>query len=423
MRKSLTLLSFLLAFSVYPLLGQNFSGRYIFSRAGETLTLVLQQDAKGTITGTLSSTKGTQYKIEGEIEEELAVGLCSSDQGAVYFEAEIEGNTLNFTMIELDENNEPKSDQFQPLQFVRQTTAAGGVRPDKPQEQQARDSGAQPPSTVHREAARGTPARAADTVNDSQMGISFAPPAGWKAQKQEGGYILGSTTHKGFILIMGHSFSSLGQMNEEASQGLVDENQGIELRPSTVPQPFQKNGLAAEFDGFVQGREARAFAIGLLSPQGGGVTILAAVEKAGYTEAYPQFVRAIASSLVFSAPQADSSLMRYFAGKYYSYSSGSTLYGSAGTERQVMLCPNGVYFDSYEFSASGAGGGQNWGGAQQKRGAARWSIRGNKSSGVITIISPSGETREVRYQVTGEDGVLLIDGIKFAFAGAAECDR
>ncbi len=47
--------------------------------------------------------------------------------------------------------------------------------------------------------------------------------------------------------------------------------------------------------------------------------------------------------------------MRYFAGDYYSYSSGSTLSGGAGTERTVTLCPDGLYRDSYEFSASGTG--------------------------------------------------------------------
>jgi hypothetical protein len=263
------------------------------------------------------------------------------------------------------------------------------------------------------------PAGRAEVIKDPEMGISFSAPPGWKAQKQDNTYWLGSDTQKGFILIMPHSFNSLDQMEEEASQGLVDEANGIELIPSSITEPFQKNGLAAEFRGVVQGREARAYAIGLISPQGGGVTIIAAVEDAAYSEAYPRFVRQIASSVAFLTPQADFSLMRYFAGKYYSYTGGSTITGSAGTERQVMLCPDGRYFDSSEFSASG----EEWGGAQQAGNAARWRIQGNKTQGVITLVFPEGGTRSVRYQVTGEEGVILFDGIKFAYAGAPECGR
>ena len=110
--------------------------------------------------------------------------------------------------------------------------------------------------------------------------------------------------------------------------------------------------------------------------------------------------------------------MRYFQGKYYSYSSGSTITGSSGTERQVMLCSNGAFFDSYESSASGQGG---WGGASARQGRARWAIRGSRTEGVITIIHPDGASTRVSYRVTGEEGVILFNGIKFAFAGAAEC--
>jgi len=251
------------------------------------------------------------------------------------------------------------------------------------------------------------------------MGISFSAPAGWKAQKQGNAFWLGSDTLKGFILIMEHSYGTLDQMQEEASQGILDEASGIELIPSSVSEPFQKNGLAAEFRGVIQGMEARAYAVGLISPQGGGVTIIAAVEEASYSETYPRAVRQIASSVAFTAPRADNSLMRYFAGKYYSYTGGSTITGGAGTERQVMLCPDGRYFDSSEFSASG----QDWGGARQSGNAARWKIQGNKTQGTITLVFPGGEQRSVRYQVTGEEGVILFDGIKFAFAGAPECGR
>jgi len=265
-----------------------------------------------------------------------------------------------------------------------------------------------------------------DSVSDPGMGIVFIPPEGWKAQKLQDGYVLGSDTLKGLILIMPHGYNSLEEMGMEASEGIVDEEQGIELAPLSTIQPFGQNGLSGEFGGTVQGQPAKAYAVGLLSPKGGGVTILAFVETASYTRAYPQAVRSLAGSMRFQASKTaeaasggtDGSLMQYFAGKYYSYSSGSTMYGGSGTERQVMLCPDGRYYDTYESSASGQG---EWGAAHSRQGSARWSIQGNKSQGVITLAYPDGQSKQIRYQVTGEDGVILFEGIKFAFAGAPEC--
>jgi len=272
-------------------------------------------------------------------------------------------------------------------------------------------------------------------ISDREMGISFLVPDGWKAVKQGGGYLMGSDTLKGFILILPHGYPSLEAMGAEAEQGILDEDSGILLHPASELRKFGGNGLQGEFRGTIQERDATAYAVGLLSPKGGGVTILSAVESASFSEAYRQFARSIASSLTFGAaaaggggaggsgpaaagPATDASLMRYFEGKYYSYSGGSTISGGAGTERRVMLCANGFFFDSSEFSASGTG---QWGAVSSSRGRARWAIQGDKIRGVITILRPDGSTQRVRYQVTGESGVILFDGITFAFEGAAEC--
>jgi hypothetical protein len=260
------------------------------------------------------------------------------------------------------------------------------------------------------------------------MGISFLPPSGWIAQKQGGAFLLGSNAYKGFILIQPHSFSGLNQMAEEAGQGIVEEDSGIRLMLVSQFQAFGSNGLAGDFEGSVQGRPTRAFAIGLLSPKGGGVTILAAVESGSYTKDYPGFVRSIASGLKFveappsrpagSSGSSNAALIKYFTGEYYSYSSGSTLSGGAGTERTVTLCPDGIYRDSYEFSASGSG----WGRADSQQGAARWSIQGDQSRGVITVIYADGQTKRVSYQTLSKDqGTILFDEVKFAYAGAPKC--
>lgn len=426
MRKALISVSILGMIVATSAFGQNYRGTYAMTSGGVTLTLVLEQDAAGRITGSLSSTKGTRFRLEGKIEEEIATGTCSGPSGESYFEAEFEDGKLIFTTVEVGAAGEGSS---RSLEFVRTSGSGTKTAPQATAAPAPKSASAPRPQTqAQAPAPAPKPADGGKRVSDAQMGISFVPPPGWIAQRQGEGLLLGSNTHKGFILIMPHSFTGLNQMTEEAGQGIVEEDSGIQLMPASRFQAFGSNGISGDFEGMVQGRRARAFAIGLLSPRGGGVTILAAVESGSYTQDYPGFVRSIASGLKFDAAQSsapggsgaasDAGLMKYFAGEYYSYSSGATLSGGAGTERTVTLCPDGLYRDSYEFSASGSG----WGGVNSQRGAARWSVQGDQSRGVITVSYANGQTKRVSYQVLSKgEQTILFDGVKFAYAGAPKC--
>lgn len=257
--------------AVSLVLGQDYRGTYRMTSGAVTLTLTLDQEASGRITGTLLSTKGTRFQLEGTITEGVATGTCSGDAGQSFFEAEFEDGKLIFTLVEVNPNGEGSS---RSLEFERDTST-GTKQPPLP-----------------------------------------GPPAG----------------------------RGNGQPMSPKP-------------PSAVTPP--------------------------------------------------------------TSSQTDTTLMRYFAGDYYSYSSGSTLSGGAGTERTVTLCPDGLYRDSYEFSASGTG---SWGGVNSQRGAARWSIEGDQNRGVITVTYGNGQTKKIRYQVVSKDeGAILFEGIKFAFAGAPKC--
>jgi len=273
MRKVLVLVLVMEFLAVGVALGEGYRGTYVAKSGGVTLTLVLNQDASGRIAGTLSSTDGTRFGLEGAVQEGIAVGTCTGAAGQSFFEAEFDGEKLVFTMVEADANGEVAS---RSLEFVR--TATGG-----------------------KQKAPSSPA--------PSEGAASKPPA----------------------------------------------------YPDTVATP---------------------------PPE---------------------------------AAETATSLMRYFAGEYYSYSSGSTIYGSAGTERTVTLCPDGRYRDSYEFSASGTGE-SAWGGVNSQKGAARWTIQGDQTRGVIIVSYAGGQTKRIPFQVVSKDeGAILFDGIKFAYAGAPKC--
>jgi hypothetical protein len=119
-----------------------------------------------------------------------------------------------------------------------------------------------------------------------------------------------------------------------------------------------------------------------------------------------------------SAPPAgpsDPALQQAMAGEYYSY--------SGSTERKLMLCANGTFFDSRESSYSGSFGTNQggWGAASAGAGSGNYAIQGNQQSGTITFSYKSGKRSTARFQSTGERGCYSFDGTTFCYSGAARC--
>lgn len=441
-RRTACILIGIIAFSAASF-AQNFKGTYTMTSGTTKLTLVLNQAAGGQVTGTLSSSTGAVFQLNGKIEEDIAMGTCQGQAGTSQFEASFEGSLLIFTLMETSPSGEVNS---RSLEFSRAgggpsasdalglPPAAPGTAAPKPRGQGQAPAVPRPSNPSPAPSAPPQPSGGGNVISVPEMGISFAIPAGWNGQKQNDAIYLTSTSYKGFIVITRHAYKDLQQMANEASQGIIDETTNTRLMPVSQLQPFGKNGMVAEFSGTAQGQKARTFAIGLLSPQGGGVTIMAATEAASYSSDYSDLVLAIAGSLSFmsgsvpggpaaAAPQAggatDTSLMGYFAGEYYSYSSGSTISGGAGTERTLTLCPDGNYRDSSEFSASGTG---DWGAVNAQAGWGRWTIQGDKNQGTIFVAYPNGRSKRIPYRVVSkQEQTVSFDGVTYAFAGNPKC--
>ncbi|RMI25490.1 MAG: hypothetical protein D6681_01460 [Calditrichaeota bacterium] len=102
-----------------PQPSNSYTGTYTLNSQGVVLTLVLQQDAQGNVLGSLTSTTGGQFRVEGTLQDGAAVGTCYDQQGGVYFEAHLQGNQLLFTMIEPGANGMPDYTRSRQLVFVR----------------------------------------------------------------------------------------------------------------------------------------------------------------------------------------------------------------------------------------------------------------------------------------------------------------
>jgi hypothetical protein len=116
---------------------------------------------------------------------------------------------------------------------------------------------------------------------------------------------------------------------------------------------------------------------------------------------------------------SDPQMTQAIAGEYYSY--------AGSTEKKIMFCPEGTFFDSSESSYSGAGtdslGNQTmaWGNASQNQGSGQWAIQGSAQSGTITLVYKSGKRVQVKYQAGPEKGCYSFDGTTFCYSGPARC--
>jgi hypothetical protein len=114
----------------------------------------------------------------------------------------------------------------------------------------------------------------------------------------------------------------------------------------------------------------------------------------------------------------DPDLQGWITGTYYYFSSSMVV--SAASERSLVLCADGRFRTSGEFSASGTNAA--WGAASQGENGGRWTISGDRQAGTITLTFGSGTTQSVRYQVDSQaEQTMFFNQTKFAYAGVAEC--
>ena len=117
---------------------------------------------------------------------------------------------------------------------------------------------------------------------------------------------------------------------------------------------------------------------------------------------------------------SDAGLMRQMSATYYSFSSAG-VGSSGGTERRVVLCPDGSYHSGSESGYSGGAGTTGaWGTANQRKGQGTWRIVGNTQQGTLTTISSDGKPTEYPYRSCGQ-GCYYFGNTKFAIEGPARC--
>ena len=136
------------------------------------------------------------------------------------------------------------------------------------------------------------------------LGIDLDLPEGWEAQAAATGFLLAHPDFSGAIAVMAHEHDSQTALQAAARRGLREMGQvALQLRGTLAP--FQENGQQGTFEGIAEGKQVQAHAVFLLSPYGGGVTVLIPLPNGIAPGPYIDLATTIAKGIRFQ-PRIDS---------------------------------------------------------------------------------------------------------------------
>ncbi len=258
-----------------------------------------------------------------------------------------------------------------------------------------------------------------DKVKNDEWGMRFTVPAGWTSRLTESGYVIGSNTEKGLILLLPNEAASLEEIRRGAREGITEAG-GTQLHLAGETKSFRKDGLAANYEGTLQGKKAKAYAIGLLSPHGIGAIVMVLVEPQSYTPEHTNAVESLARSISFYKPpispialdwkqKLNGCRLSYFS----RYSSGSS--GGYTSETTIDLCSQGFFrYNLNDETVWNAAPGTLTGGYAMKygKGSGTWRVIAQNGEPILQLDYYNGTVASYTLG-TNEKGRTYLDGARY----------
>lgn len=260
------------------------------------------------------------------------------------------------------------------------------------------------------------------TLVDRDRGVQFVIPPGWSSQKSDAGFTLTDANATNVLLLLYHRSSTVEDMRQEAELGISEDEVTLSLFGDVVP--FGTAGIAAEYRGSINREEAGGYAIGLLAPGGGGVTIvsLAAAEAFGaeqreQAEALARSVRFTATSLARKPAEWNKKLAGVRLLYLSAYTSGTS--GGHNQRREINLCADKRFTLSGESVVSVYVPGATTGGAERDQAEGVWNVVSGLGEVILELRCSDGTIR--RFGVSERDGKVLLDGTSYMATADAGC--
>jgi len=245
-------------------------------------------------------------------------------------------------------------------------------------------------------------------LGDADAGFSFVPPPRFAAARHGARFVLSSDEDPGLLIVVPHDAPDAAALAAQLAEGWVEEHVALH---AAAPPAADTDGVLAELSGRVHDGDARALALGVLRPGGGGVLLLALVTAAHWQpRRYDAFLRMLARSLRWpdgSAPDADplAPLRAWLTGRTL-LSLGAPAAGGVfdtwGQRRELRLGEDGRFESLGLLGATG------------RRATGRWRLLREGGGAALELYDDDGGVAHVRVEA-GDEGTFL-DGVRF-YAG------
>ena len=240
-------------------------------------------------------------------------------------------------------------------------------------------------STSASTAPQGPPA--SNEIDDPQWGVRFRIPPGWQlGQQEEGSWVLVSATVPGAVVVSELEVHSLDELRRVVAGEIVD--QGIRLTPGNGSEAVGPEGLGVEVTGTLGDAPVQGYAVGVVSPHGPGLTILAVTEPGRYEPAHREAARLLGESVRFRAPAVaggaaaggsaaggDNRWQAQLSGqRLVRLGRSGTTGGGSQNRTTVTLCRDGRGGYLYTYSMAMDVGGVFGNSSQRDEGEGRWEV-------------------------------------------------
>ncbi|QLG46222.1 hypothetical protein [Costertonia aggregata] len=251
-----------------------------------------------------------------------------------------------------------------------------------------------------------------------KLGLSFEIPEGWSGQEIENGYLMGSDTTLGFILVTTHDLTTKSAIEKELSQK-------FEIGPNSVLFPvgdfedIDSKTVGNTFTGTISGSNAKAFICVVLNDNGLGLTVISAATETLFSNILRDKGLEVAKSAYFEGNQQETSnttqnsgandWVKKFSNCRLTYMESHTSYGTGGYAKKVKidLCGQGYFNHSAYNSMSVSGGAYNGGYGSNKSGAGTWTMVEQSGQIMLQLTFYNGEVYEYSVTIDHDDKTFL----------------
>jgi hypothetical protein len=271
------------------------------------------------------------------------------------------------------------------------------------------------------------------------FGLSFTIPEGWTGGEQDNYIVLGHQSIPGLMVLSENTSEDTKSLKELAMQGLRDS--GIDMQPKTEFDLISNTRVEGIYEGYFNGSQATAYAIGLINGFGKGMNILIITETSVFSEQHQNEAKELANSVKFYKAK-DSEATRQWKNKlagrqlkYLSSDSSSDYsggYSNVSKTRIINLCSDGNFTYYYNSNSSFASEAQVDGVTTGVEAVSGMAEATNGNSGIYRIYSigktsylelnfSDNTVREFELGTDSEDFTTL-DGTRYFNVDLEDCD-